>query len=234
MRDAGTEHIIDCRDGVRLLGSYSAHPESKGLMVFLHGWEGSQDSTYVQCCGRYVFGHGYSVFRLNLRDHGDSHYLNEGLFHGPLFDEVMDGVRYAAGLESGPAFLTGFSLGGNYALRIVRACKKDPIENLRHVFAISPMVDPLRAAPLGDKNPLIRRYFLKKWRKSLEKKQAAFPDLYDFSNLHATQSIMDMSDQLIAAYLPQYPDRPSFFNAYRIARDDLVDAVTPLFNNHGG
>lgn len=227
MLDAAQSRTIECRDGVRLLGSYSAHPDSRGTMIFLHGWEGSQDSTYVMCCARYLYSHGYSVFRLNLRDHGDSHHLNEGLFHGPLFDEVMDGVRYAAALERGPSYLTGFSLGGNYALRVLRAAKTQPIDNLAHVFAISPVVNPLLAAPFGDRHALIKRYFLKKWRRSLAKKQAAFPELYDFSQFRKAKTIMGLSDALIAAYLPNYPDRPSFFNAYRIAPDDLKDAKTP-------
>ena len=38
------EHVIDCGDGVRLQGFHSkqtARPEARGLVVLLHGWEGS-------------------------------------------------------------------------------------------------------------------------------------------------------------------------------------------------
>jgi len=228
MRDAAIEHIIECRDGIRLLGSYSKHPKSKGLMVLLHGWEGSQDSTYVLCCARYLYDHGYSVFRLNFRDHGDSHHLNEGLFHGPQFDEVMDGVRYACGLEDAPAYVTGFSLGGNFALRVVRAAKTAPIDNLAHVFAICPVINPLKASPIGDENPLIRRYFVKKLGKSLAKKQALYPHIYDFSEALKQKTIMGISTRLIEDYLTEFPDKESFLNAYRIWPDDLADAQTPF------
>ena len=85
MLDIAQDRIMDCEDGVRLKGSYSPHPENKALVIFLHGWEGSQDSTYVVACGRHMYHQGASVFRLNYRDHGDSHDLNEGLFYSTLF-----------------------------------------------------------------------------------------------------------------------------------------------------
>ena len=44
-----------------------------------------------------------------------------------------------------PAFIVGFSLGGNFALRIARRCRREPIDNLRHVFCISPVLDPEKA-----------------------------------------------------------------------------------------
>ena len=39
-----TEHILDCGNGVRLQGFHSAQTErgqARGLVVLLHGWEGS-------------------------------------------------------------------------------------------------------------------------------------------------------------------------------------------------
>ncbi|MBW2365517.1 MAG: hypothetical protein JRF25_10750 [Deltaproteobacteria bacterium] len=96
---------------------------NKGLVIMLSGWEGSSRSTYMLCTGRYFYRNGYSIFRLNFRDHGETHHLNEGLFYGTLLDEVFESVRQAAGLESGlSTFLVGFSMGGNFALRVARKC----------------------------------------------------------------------------------------------------------------
>ena len=168
MLEVAQDHILDCEDGVRLKGSYSHNPENKALVILLHGWEGSQDSTYVVACGRRVYAQGASVFRLNYRDHGDSHHLNEGLFFSTLFNEVFDAVKQAAELADGvPVYIAGFSLGGNFSLRIARSLRDLTIKNLAHIFAISPVVDPWGAAPLIDKTWLYRRYFLKKWTTSL-------------------------------------------------------------------
>ena len=75
------EMILDAGEGIRLLGFHSPQPDkrAKGLVILLHGWEGSSDSTYILRAGRCLYRHGYDVFRLNYRDHGESHHLNEGL-----------------------------------------------------------------------------------------------------------------------------------------------------------
>ena len=226
MVDAAREHIVECRDGARLRASWSPHPNSKGVAILLHGWEGSQDSAYVTCHGRYLYDHGYSVFRLNYRDHGDSHHLNEGLFHAPQFGEVYDGVAYACGLESGPAFLTGFSLGGNFALRIVRACITEPVENLQHVFAVSPVINPLGTAGIADKNLFIRRYFVKKFKASLRKKQLAHPDVYNFEDVLKNNTVSDLSEVLLARHFPNFSTSDDFYAAYAIGLNDLKEALT--------
>ena len=111
MVEAGRDIILDCDDGVRLKGSYSPHPANKALVIFLHGWEGSQDSTYVVAAGRRLYERGASVFRLNYRDHGDTHELNEGLFYSTLFNEVFEAVKQAAKKADGaPVYIVGLSL----------------------------------------------------------------------------------------------------------------------------
>ena len=83
MCDAARERIIKTPGDVRLLGFYSPqiYTKSKGLVVLLHGWEGSVASTYILCTGNALYGRGYDIFRLNFRDHGDSHHLNQGIFY---------------------------------------------------------------------------------------------------------------------------------------------------------
>ena len=228
MLEAAGDRIIACEDGVRLKGSYSRHPDNRALFVFLHGWEGSQDSTYVVSCGRYVYERGASVFRLNYRDHGGSHDLNEGIFLSTHFNEVFDAVRQAARLSDGaPVYIVGFSLGGNFALRIARSLRDLSIPNLARIFAISPVVDPWGAAPLVDVNPLYRRYFLKKWRASLVRKQWLYPHAYDFTDILAQNRVLGMSAILLPRYSP-FDRMEDYFNAYRVDPDDLLRCPVPI------
>lgn len=228
MLDAAEERIIECDDGVRLLGSYSPNPENKALVIFLHGWEGSQDSTYVVSSGRHMYEQGASIFRLNYRDHGDSHHLNEGVFYSTLFNEVFDAVKQAATLADGaPVYVVGFSLGGNFALRIARSLRDLTIRNLKHIVAISPVVDPWGASPLVDQNWLYRRYFMKKWTKSLRKKEELYPHIYDFSTILAENRVLDITQKLLPAY-SDYPDMESYFNAYRVDPHDLEYCPLPI------
>jgi len=228
MEQSAKDIIMDCRDGVRLQGAYSKAPDNRGLMILLHGWEGSQNSTYVMSHARFLFERGYSIFRLNYRDHGDTHHLNEELFHSARFEEVFDAVRGAIEMAEGmPAFIIGFSLGGNFALRIARQTIIEPVKGLAHIFSVSPVINPVTAAPIVDINPLIKRYFLKKWTTSLAKKQMIFPELYDFGDLKRFKTVIDLSDHFIPAYSP-YNTANEYFEAYRIWPDDLSNCDVPL------
>lgn len=228
MLDAAENVILDCEDGVRLKGSFSRNPDNKALIIFLHGWEGSQDSTYVLSCGRHMYQRGASIFRLNYRDHGGSHDLNEGLFFSTRFNEVFNAVRQAARLSDGaPVYIVGFSLGGNFALRIARSLRDLSIPKLKRIYAISPVVDPWGAAPLVDANPLYRRYFLKKMTGSLRRKQALFPHRYNFSDMLRERRVLGITEKLLPAY-SKYARMEDYFNAYRVDPDDLARVPVPL------
>lgn len=229
MVDASQKRILDAGDGVRLLGFHSPHPgrQAKGLVILLHGWEGSVDSTYMLRTGRTLYKNGYDVFRLNYRDHGESHHLNEGLFYAILLEEVFQSAKGAAQLAGRtPVFLVGFSLGGNFALRIACRCIREPIENLRHIVTISPLLDPEKATDRIDRNPLLRSYFVKKWRRSLTKKQLLFPHLYDFSGLLSHKTIQGLTDALLAQY-SDYGSTSEYFKGYTICGRALKNVRVP-------
>ncbi|UCD38504.1 MAG: alpha/beta fold hydrolase, partial [Fidelibacterota bacterium] len=121
MLDASKEEIILTSEEVRLQGfdSKQDEPQSRGLVVLLPGWEGSANSTYMVCMGRILYKAGYDVYRLNYRDHGHTHHLNEGMFHGALLQEVAEVVNtILMKSAAGRVFIVGFSLGGNFALRL--------------------------------------------------------------------------------------------------------------------
>src|SRR5215467_13237813 len=91
---AARPEILDCGDGIRLLGMHTPAPAaSRGLAILLHGWEGSAEATYVLSVGATLHAAGFDVFRLNFRDHGDTYALNRELFHSCRIDEVVAAVR---------------------------------------------------------------------------------------------------------------------------------------------
>jgi predicted alpha/beta-fold hydrolase len=146
--------LIDCGDGVRLQG-FRASPRAVDVasrIVLLHGWEGSGDSLQVLSLAQELFARGHEVVRLNFRDHGRTHHLNPELFHSCRLPEVLGAVRALARAAPGRRLgLAGFSLGGNFALRVAAACPRAGVE-LARVFAISPVLDP--AATLLALEPL--------------------------------------------------------------------------------
>jgi hypothetical protein len=211
--------VFEVAGGIKLYGLYSAQKNARGIVILLHGWEGSSGSTYIKHTGRYLYENGYAVFRLNYRDHGDSHHLNEGLFYAALLDEVYDGIRQAAMLEPGlPAFIIGFSLGGNFALRTAVRNTVEPILNLKHVVSVSPGLMPFISTDAIDKDWLLRKYFLRKWRKSLRKKERLFPEIYDFKDIMKIKKCIDLTDAL----LKNFSDYPSL--------SDHIHSGKMLFN----
>ncbi len=178
--------------------------------------------------GNRLFQNGYAVFRLNFRDHGSSHFLNTGLFYASALDEVFQAVRRAAGMMADvPAFIVGFSLGGNFALRIARRCRREPIGNLRHVVCISPVLDPKKATTRIDAIPYIRIYFLRKWRRSLRQKQTLYPQRYDFAPLSAETSVRGLTDALLAGY-SHFSSTHAYFKTYTLLGDALLRIPLPL------
>jgi len=225
MRDAAREVILTTRDKIRLLGLYSPQSTEKavGTVILLHGWEGSAESTYILCTGNALYQRGYDIFRLNLRDHGDSHHLNQGVFYAVLLEEVFQAVHQICMNAGGkPVFLVGFSLGGNFALRIARRAQQDPINNLWHTVAVSPVLDPAKSTLKIDQYPLIRIYFLRKWLRSLKKKQLLFPDVYDFAPLMPLKTIQTVTDFLVENY-SDFESAAQYFREYSLLKDAVND-----------
>lgn len=221
--------IIKTSSDSALLSYLSSHPSPKGLMILLHGWEGSSSSVYILTTAAYFYNRGYSVCRLNLRDHGDSHHLNAELFHGALLQETFESVHYLSGIsENKPVYLIGFSLGGNFALRIAMTHKRTPITNLRHVFAVSPPLDPYKTTLAIDHGySFYRQYFLKKWKRSLRKKQLLFPDKYDFKPMLKATTCIELTEKILP-YFPEMNNYREYFNRYTLKNNYFNDLNIPV------
>lgn len=239
---AAAEHcIVAGGDGVRLSAWVSRQPSAAinqplngqsndgPWVVILHGWLGSADSNYVLSLGALLFGRGYNVIRLNLRDHGDSHHLNEGLFHSCLLDEVTNAVRalqirYAAS----PLSLIGFSLGGNFALRIA-AHAPDVNLALKRAIAISPAINPAATdAALILAPPIYRQYFLAKWKQALKLKQHSFPHLYDFTELLRSPSVTELTAELVQTY-SNFDSLSEYYQGYSLLGERLKNLQVPSY-----
>lgn len=218
------EHIVECGDDVRLLGYLTRQREgkSRGLFLLIHGWEGSAQSAYMLHTGGYLFGRGFDVFRLNLRDHGPSHHLNPGLFHGARTEEVLSAASRINALSGGrPFFIMGFSLGGNFALRIAREGRPEAFPTLKRVFCVSPVLDPLKTTLAIDKGfPFYRKYFREKWQRSLKAKQHFFPALYSFDGAFSMKTLMEMTEFFVSRYSP-FRDYRDYFSRYTLLGDAL-------------
>jgi hypothetical protein len=219
--------ILDCGSGVRLQAWHSAHEATPArTAVLLHGWEGSADSCYVLSLATLLYAQGYAIVRLNLRDHGRTQALNQGLFHSCRLSDVTGALRaIAARCGSRPLYLAGFSLGGNFLLR---ACAEPGLPpSVRGVVAISPVLEPehtLRALEQGW--PLYHRYFVHHWSRSLRRKQRQWPGTYNFQELLRTKSLRLMTDALVRE-CTEFADSACYLDGYSITGARLQTLGVP-------
>jgi predicted alpha/beta-fold hydrolase len=232
LRDASRDVLVDCGDGVRLLGHYAPQPPAESthpreLVLMVHGWEGSAESIYVLSAGQYLYDRGYEIFRLNLRDHGPTHHLNPDLFHSCRIGEVVGAVRSVQAMfPARQMTMIGYSLGGNFTLRVAARAPESGIR-LRQALAVCPVIDPEHTmASLEHGLWIYRNYFVLKWRKSLVKKHRAWPDLYDLDELKSHRELSTMTEHLILKY-SEYEDLQSYLRGYAIVGDKLAKLDVP-------
>ncbi len=227
--EASTDVIVDCGEGVRLLSHQTPAMQSnrRSLAVFIHGWEGSADSMYILSAASRLWRDGYDVCRLNLRDHGNSHHLNEKLFHSCRLREAIGAVVSLQQRDPNQSLnLVGFSLGGNFALRIAADGPSAGLK-LKQVVAICPVLDPVQTLDALENGWVgYQSYYIKKWRKSLAKKMHAFPDLYNFSNLTQFRSLRDMTDHFVTTYT-EFPDLHTYLRGYALTGSRLAELDVP-------
>jgi hypothetical protein len=231
MARAAQQHLLDCGEGIRLMGLHSPQPagmKPKGLAILIHGWEGSHDSVYLFSIACTLFDAGYNVFRLNLRDHGGTHALNEEMFHSARIHEVLGAVKAIERLDPArPQFVVGFSLGGNFALRVgVRGAEAGVKPDL--AVGICPAINPGATLQALDSGPkLFHNYFIKKWRRTLEAKAAAWPDKYDFSAELAMTNFVDITRRFVERYT-EYGALEKYLAAYTLTPEILNASKVPL------
>lgn len=223
---------LDGGSGIRLLGYYnrSSKTRSNTIAILIHGWEGSHNSTYMQSMAMRLLENGIDVFRLNLRDHGDTHHLNEGVFNSTLIHEVMCAVEnLQKKLPYSQSHLVGFSLGGNFALRLAAMAHEFDIK-LHSVSAFCPAIHAAQSNVVLNQrsNWLYGHYFMRKWKRSLRTKNSLWPQ-YDFaSKLEKLKSLDDMNNEFIPKYT-DYDDIDEYFNAYAISGAVLDNTIAPCY-----
>ncbi|MGC1457314.1 MAG: alpha/beta fold hydrolase [Steroidobacteraceae bacterium] len=229
LREHSRPLLLDCGDDVRLLAYHTPaiRPTPSGAVLMLHGWEGDTDAMYMLALARRLLASGFEILRLNLRDHGGTQALNPGLFHSCRLPEVIGAVRRAQEQFEGlPLHLAGFSLGGNFLLRVAAAAPQAGLK-IASVVAISPVLEP-RATLTAIESGLsvYQRYFVRKWSASLRAKQSAWPQHYRFGDLEGCVSLRQMTAALVERYT-EFNSLEEYLDGYAITGRRLAGLAVP-------
>jgi hypothetical protein len=140
--------------------------------------------------------------------------------------EVVGATRAVA--ERFPAariFLAGFSLGGNFMLRV--AADADAPEAIAGVVAVSPVLDPAATLEALERGWFpYRRYFVRRWTRSLRHKRRAWPDLPDFESLLRSQDLRTMTAGLVREFT-NFASLDAYLDGYAITGPRLATLRFP-------
>jgi len=232
MLHVSRDEILQAGENTRLHCIISEHEPhgsnyDRPLVVLLHGWEGSAESSYLLSSAACLYNKGYDVLRLHLRDHGPSHHLNPELFHGARIDEIVAAIKSINSLFSREStYLVGFSLGGNFALRLAMRAKSHELK-LKKVIAISPVVEPINTMTALEKGAVMyRTYFMRKWRKSLKLKHQAYPEKVAIEDVKSSRDLMALTEMLVEQHT-EFNRVDDYFNSYALTGGALSDIEVP-------
>ena len=222
---------LDGGNGVRLQGylNQAGEQASERLVILLHGWEGSHESVYIRSLAFHCLEQGIDTFRLNLRDHGDSHHLNEEIFNSTFIDEVVSGVKdFQDRYPYKKRYMVGFSLGGNFSCRVAAFGNSKGVE-LDKVIAFCPVINPVESNAAIIKGPWIyEKYFARKWKRSLRKKHQHWPGLGLGGYLNQVNSLRSMNEILVPKFTG-FDVVDDYFAAYAISGDVMRETVCPCY-----
>ena len=222
--------MLDGGGGVRLKAVHSALPARapRAIALLLHGWEGSAESGYMRQAAASLLAAGADVVRLNFRDHGDTFHLNPGIFHSARIGEVVHAARQVAARFPGlPLVAGGYSLGGNFALRLGLHAPDAGLA-LQRVAAVCPVLDPEHAMrQMEQGSGLYARYFHRRWTGSLRRKRALFPEqMAACTDQVLSQDLRTLTDWLARRYAG-FDGVDSYFQAYSIAGGRIAGLRVP-------
>jgi len=231
-KDQQQTFILNCHDGIRLGGILNKADQvsSKQLVILIHGWEGSAESSYMLSMSIKLLEAGFDVFRLNLRDHGDTHHLNKEIFNSTLLDEVISAIEDLQSILNYDNYsLVGFSLGGNFSLRVAARSQEKAV-SLDKVIAFCPAIHAKASntALNLSKNFVYGQYFVRKWKRSLFKKLRNFPEYEYGQSLNQMKTLDQMNELLIPKYT-RFKDVDTYFDAYAITGEVLAKTICPCY-----
>ncbi len=189
--------------------------------MLFHGWEGGAGSNYILSNSARLYETGFDVFRLNFRDHGNTHHLNPGIFHSCRLDEVVAALSdLQRRLNPAHWCLAGYSLGGNFALRVGLRAPQAGL-NLKKIVAVCPVISAAHTMLAMEQGiRFYERYFTRKWGRSLKIKQQMYSELYGDDAFVSIKRLRERTEYLAREYTG-FDSADAYFDGYSVHRGRL-------------
>jgi predicted alpha/beta-fold hydrolase len=129
--------FVRTEPGVEVLVESQQPVAPEGHIVLLHGLEGSGKCGYMRSMSAEALSAGYAVHRFHMRSCGGTESHSNTLYHAGLTGDLLTFLRQLGA----PAYLVGFSLGGNVALKLAGELGASAAQLILGVCGVSPAID---------------------------------------------------------------------------------------------
>ena len=166
-----------------------------GEIVMVHGLEGSADAGYMRSLSLAALRAGFAAHRFNMRTCGGTERLSNTLYHAGLTSDLLCVLRQFHAEGRRPAFLVGFSLGGNVVLKLAGEMGEGAWPLFRGVATVSTPLD-LHACAVQiarPQNRIYHRRFVQRMRDRL-----CATGRYGTGNFAGLDSVVSIDDRITA------------------------------------
>jgi predicted alpha/beta-fold hydrolase len=167
--------------------------QALGQIVMVHGLEGSGKAGYMRSLAAAALRAGFAAHRFHMRTCGGTGRLCDTLYHAGLTSDLLAVLREL----DAPAFLVGFSLGGNVVLKLAGELGEGALSDspLRGVCAVSTPLDLAACAQrIGEwDNRIYERRFIRRMRERL-----LATERYSQTDLAGLDSVFRIDDRITA------------------------------------
>jgi predicted alpha/beta-fold hydrolase len=166
-----------------------------GDIVMVHGLEGSGEAGYVRGLSAAGLRAGFAVHRFHMRTCGGTEHLCGTLYHAGLTSDLLSVLHEMQNEGGAPAFLVGFSLGGNVVLKLGGELGADAVGLVHGVCAVSAPLDLAACSQrLGQwENRIYERRFVHRMRARL-----CATGRYRAADFAGLRSVMDIDEHITA------------------------------------
>jgi predicted alpha/beta-fold hydrolase len=199
------DRVFDVAPRTRVLAHCHWQPERARhpALLALHGLEGSSHAHYMRGLADKAFGAGFNVLLLNQRNCGGTEALSETLYHSGLTADaahVIDELTGVDGIDR--IVVTGYSLGGNLALKLAGDYGEQPPAALRAVCAVSPILEVgacVRA--LERRRNLVYQWnFVRGLKRRMRRKAETHPGRFPIDRLRDVRTVRQFDEYFTAPH----------------------------------
>jgi len=202
---APTRRFFDIARDTRVVADchWQKTPWTSPTLIALHGLNGSSEAHYMRGLAAKAFARGMNVLRLNQRNCGKTERLSAGLFHSGLTADAAYVIHELTHVDRLAAIaVSGYSLGGNVALKLAGEYGPNAPRELVAVAAVSPIIeisDCTRALERRE-NFLYQWNFVKDLRARMRRKEKFHPGHFDLARLKAVRTVREFDDVFTAPH----------------------------------